>query len=431
MKIIHRYIFREHIKIFLISTIFLTGILFLDKLLFLAELILSRGVTFLEVCLMMLYISPAFLAITIPISVLVASVVVFNQMSGDNEFVVMKSSGWSFLYLMRPVLAFAVIAYILNNGVIFYAVPWGNISFKQMVYNIIRHRANLDIKPNVFNHDFKNLILYAKARKGPSELEDLFVADTSTQGSNRIILSKRGLIVSDPESLKIQLRLHNGTIHNTTEHGRNYQILNFDRYDLNLALPSSGWLENEILVDNRELSLRDLWQRIKDKQKAGQPVHREQVELSKKFSIPLTCILFALAGAPLGLKSSRSGKSGGFVLCALIIVAYYVGLVSTQNLGAVGKLPSLFSVWIPNVVLLAFALFVVYKAHREIPFTFLETVIDFTVQTVEKIKNWIEAQGLKRSGKIQLTRENSDQQKEIDRRAREILQKKLQKIKTG
>ena len=344
---------------------------------------------------------------------------------------IMKSSGWSFVYLLRPVMAFAVLAYILNNGVIFYAVPWGNISFKQMVYDIVRHRANLDIKPNIFNHDFKNLVLYAKGRNGASELNDLFVADTSTQGANRIILSKKGIIVTDPDSFKIQLQLHKGTIHNTTERGRNYQILNFDRYDLNLALPSSGWLENKVLVDNRELSLRDLWNRIQELKKNGQPVHREEVELSKKFSIPLTCILFALAGAPLGLKSSRSGKSGGFVLCALIIMAYYVGLVSTQNLGAVGKLPSLLSVWIPNIVLLAFAVFVVYKAHREIPFAFLDGVIDFTSSTVENIRNWIDLQGIKRTERLKTPNGNGSRKEEIDRRAREILQKKLQKIKTS
>ena len=431
MKIIHRYLFTEHLKIFVISILFLTSILFLDKLLIMSEMILNRGVSFLEICRMMLYISPAFLAITIPISVLVASVVVFNQISGDNEFVVMKSSGWSFLYLMRPVLAFAFFAYLLNNLVIFEAVPWGNQSFKKMVFDIVRHRANLDIKPNIFNHEFKNLVLYVKSRKGPSELNDLFVADTSIPGSHRVILAKRGLIVTDPESYKIQLQLHQGTIHNTTEHGRNYQILNFDRYDLNLALPSSGWLEHKILVDNRELPLTELWKRIQEMKKNGRPTHREEVELSKKFSIPLTCLLFALAGAPLGLKSSRSGKSGGFVICALIIVAYYVGLVSTQNLGSTGKLPSLFSVWIPNLLLLAFAIHVVYKAHREVPFTFMDGVMELTMGLVEKIRKWTAQQWTRQDKREPGRARTSRKEREIDLRAREILQKKLEKIKTG
>ncbi len=431
MKIIYQYIIRELLKIFILSTLFLTGILFLDKLLFIAKLILSRGVTFSEMSRMMLYISPAFLAITIPMSVLVASVVVFNQLSNDNEFVVMKASGWSFLYLMRPVMAFAVIAYILNNLVIFYALPWGNYSFKKMVFDIVRHRANLDIKPNVFNRDFRNLIIYAKSRKGGSELGDLFVADTSTPGSNRIILAKKGTIVTDPESFKIQLQLSNGTIHNTTEQGRNYQILSFDRYDVNLALPKSGVIEHELLANNREMSLTELRQKIKKKKAEGYTVFREEVELSKKFSIPLTCLLFALIGAPLGIKSSRSGKSGGFAMCALIILSYYVGLVSTQNLGSSGKLPALLSVWIPNILLGILMVFVVYKAHREIPFVILDTIIDFTSNLAEKAGNLFQNLGNRNNPANPRSQQNQAlRKKQLEKRAKEIFDKKVREIKT-
>lgn len=350
MKIIHRYILKELLKVFLISTGFLTSILFLDKFLFMTELIINRGVSFQEVARMMLYIAPAFLSITIPISVLVSAVVVFNQFSGDNEYVVMRASGWSFLYLMKPVLMFSFLAYMMANTVVFFALPWGNQSFKVMVYDIIRNRANIDIKPNVFNRDFKDLILYAQSKKSDSELENLFVADTSSQGSNKVILSKKGVIISDPETLKIQLQLKNGTIHDLTDKGRNYQILNFDRYDLNLSLPSTSRLEEKALVDNREMAVTDLLKKIDEKIKAGQAVHREQVELSKKFSIPFTCLLFGIIGAPLGIKSSRSGKSGGFAISAFIIILYYIGLISTQNLGSVGRLHSLLSVWIPNII---------------------------------------------------------------------------------
>ncbi|MCA9484711.1 MAG: LPS export ABC transporter permease LptF [Nitrospina sp.] len=431
MKIIYRYITGELLKIFIVSTVFLTGILFLDKLLFIAKLILNRGVSLGEMSRMMLYISPAFLAITIPMSVLVASVVVFNQLSGDNEFVVMKSSGWSFLYLMRPVMTFALIAYILNNIVIFYALPWGNYSFKKMVFDIVRHRANLDIKPNVFNRDFNNLIIYAKSKKGGSELGDLFVADTSTPGSNRIILSKKGTIVTDPDTFKIQLQLRNGTIHNTTQQGRNYQILNFDRYDVNLALPKTGILEHELLANNRDMSLGALLKTIKEKKERGETVFREEVELSKKFSIPLTCLLFALTGAPLGIKSSRSGKSGGFALCAVIILVYYVGLVSTQNLGSFGKLPPLLSVWIPNLILAAFTFMVVYKAHREIPFVILDSIMDFAAGLAGKVARLIQNIGGGKQEPVPTTRPFSmDNLPPLpNRESRAIFQNKPPKVK--
>ena len=125
MKIIHRYIFTETLKVFGLSTLFLTMIMFLDRAMFMTDLILNRGLTILEVGRMVLYISPIFLSITIPISVLVAVVVTFNQFSAENELVVMKSCGWSFMYLLRPILLFSFLAYITTNVIIFLCASLG------------------------------------------------------------------------------------------------------------------------------------------------------------------------------------------------------------------------------------------------------------------------------------------------------------------
>ena len=107
IKIINKYIFQELAKVFFISAGSLTMVLYLDKFLFMAEMIVSRGVTFLEMCRIMLYISPSFLALTIPISVLVASVVTFNQFSASNEWTAMKACHLSFMQTMRPVMIFS------------------------------------------------------------------------------------------------------------------------------------------------------------------------------------------------------------------------------------------------------------------------------------------------------------------------------------
>ena len=102
----------------------------------------------------------------------------------------------------------------------------------------------------------------------------------------------------------------------------------------------------------------------------------EKVELSKRFSIPLTCILFGVIGVPLGITSRRSGKSGGFVYAILIILLYYVGLVLMQNLGRNETINPYFSVWIPNIVLLILTIYVGYKTQKEIPFRTLNRISD-------------------------------------------------------
>jgi lipopolysaccharide export system permease protein len=386
-KIIDKYIFGELMKMFFISIFAMTMILYLDKFLFMAEMIVNRGVSSMELFMMMVYISPAFLAITIPMAVLMASVVTFNQFSANNEWVAMKACNMSFLGLMRPVLCFSIFAYVMANIVMFWALPWGNQSYKVLIYDIIKNRANVDIKPNVFNRDFKNLILMVKEHENNSKLKGVFIADNTKPESPQIITSEEGVIYSNKKTLKIQLKLNNGTIHELSNKGSDYQTLNFDRYDINLSLPDTERLEQEALVGNRELSFVKIREKIKEMKQKGLPTSGPEVELSKKFSIPFTCLLFAFLGAPLGIKSSRSGKSGSFGITLGVIMLYYVGLIMTQNLGRIGKIHSYTSVWIPNSILLIVVIYVVYKMQKELPFRFLEVFINGLMAVLDFFKS--------------------------------------------
>jgi lipopolysaccharide export system permease protein len=368
IKIIDKYIIQELAKVFIISVGALTMVLYLDKFLFMAEMIVNRGVTFLEMCRIMFYISPSFLALTVPISVLVASVVTFNQFSAYNEWTAMKACHLSFLQTMRPVLIFSIFTYILAGTIIIYALPWGNLSYKQVIYDIIKNRASIDIKPNVFNYDFKNLVLLTKKREGQSHFIGIFIADSSHPKTTKIITANQAFIRTDSKSLKIKLELKNGTIHEMSKTRSNYQTINFDTYELNLSLPDTERLEKEAMVGNRELSLTQLLKQIDEFNKNGLPTHGIKVELSKKFSIPFTCLLFGLLGAPLGIHSSRSGKSGSFAMCISVILLYYVGLIFMQNMGRAGEVEPYSSVWIPNIILLAVIIYTSYKMQKDLPF---------------------------------------------------------------
>lgn len=387
IKIIEKYIIQELVKVFLISVGALTMVLYLDKFLFMAEMIVNRGVTFLEMCRIMFYISPSFLALTVPMSVLVASIVTFNQFSTHNEWTAMKACHLSFLQTMRPVLLFSALTYILAGTIMIYALPWGNLSYKQVIYDIIKNRANIDIKPNVFNYDFKNLVLLAKGREGQSRLIDVFIADSTQPETPKVITANQGLILLDSESLKIQLELKNGTIHELSNTRNDYQTINFDTYELILRLPDTERLEKAAMVGNRELSLTQLLKQIDEFKKKGLPTRGTKVELSKKFSIPFTCLLFGLLGAPLGIYSSQSGKSGSFAMCVLVIILYYIGLIFMQNMGRAGEVEPYSSVWIPNFILLGIITYTSYKMQKDLPFKLTGWVTDRVIISYETFKN--------------------------------------------
>ncbi len=376
MKTIHWYIFRELLKIFFISSIFLTTILLLEQVLYMAEMISNRGLSFWEGVKLMTFTCPVFMILSIPLSVLIASVTVLNQISGDNEYVAMKTSGWSFLFLMRPVMLFSVLTYLATSFIVFYAIPWGTDSFRKTIFDILQNRAYIDIKPKVFNNDFKDLVLYAGEKEGKTKLKNIFVADKSEDGSSKIILAKEGILIPDKGAYKLKLQFQDGTLHDVSKEGKSYNILNFDRYERYLDLPSTEKIKKKLVVRHRDVSFAELREKIKVMKAEGKTTHREEVRLSKKFSIPFVCLIFGLTGATLGIKSSRSGKSGGIIISVVVVGLYYIGLIFSQNLGSHGIVNPLLSVWIPNIILFIFTFYMVYKTAKESPFIVFQKIAD-------------------------------------------------------
>ena len=376
INIIDRYILRELIKIFLITVGALTTVLYLDKFLFIAENIVNRGVSILEVFLIMIYISPSYLALTVPISVLVASVATFNQFSASNEWVAMKSCHLSFMQTMRPVLIFSIFTYIVAVIIMVYALPWGNFAYKQKTFEIIKKRADINIKPNILNYDFKDLVILAKKREKKFQFRDILIADTTQSKSPKIITANQAIILPNIESLKIRLELTNGTIHELGDKLSEYQTINFDTYELNLSLPDTAQLEKEALVGHRELSINLLLKQIKDFENKGLPTFAAKVELSKKFAIPFTCLLFGLLGAPLGIHSSRGGKSGSFATSIMVILLYYMGLIFAQNMGKSGQVEPYSAIWVPNIIIFCIIVYTSYKMQKDLPFNFINRIVD-------------------------------------------------------
>ena len=377
IHIIDRYILRELLKIFLITVGSLTTVLYLDKFLFIAENIINRGVSVVEVFLIMIYISPSYLSLTVPISVLFASVATFNQFSASNEWVAMKSCHLSFLQIMKPVIIFSVIAYLISVIIMVYALPWGNYAYKQKTFEIIKKRAHINIQPNILNYDFKNLVIIAEAREKKNILKGIFIADTTETNSTRIITANKAIIIPNKETLKIRLVLTKGTIHELKDKLNEYQTINFDTYEINLSFPDTAELEKDALVGHRELSVKLLLNKIKDFEKRSLPTYAAKVELSKKFAIPFACLLFGILGAPLGIHSSRAGKAGSFATSIMVIILYYMGLIFAQNMGKSGEVEPYSSIWVPNIIIFCVIIYTSYKMQKDIPFNFINQIIDY------------------------------------------------------
>ena len=71
----------------------------------------------------------------------------------------------------------------------------------------------------------------------------------------------------------------------------------------------------------------------------------------------------------------RSGRPGGFVISAAVVLFYYLLFTMGEGLGDEGRIPALWAMWMPNVVIALLAVYLVSKTAMERPFTYAESAM--------------------------------------------------------
>jgi len=366
VRTIDRYIIREILVPFLLGLAVFTGILLIARILKLVELVVNRGVPLLEVLKLFSYIMPAFLEVTVPMALLLGVLIAFGRLSSDSEIVALHTSGVSLYQLMRPVVAFALVIYFATLGLSMYARPWGNRLLRDGLYEIAKVRASAGIRQQVFNDDFKGLVIYVEEIEPPgTTLKGILISDTRDPNQRNTIFARLGIVVNNEATQTLTLRLIDGSIHTFDVTGRTYSKTDFSLYDLNLDLDTALARVHQRELEPNEMTIGELRHAIAEKTAAGKPSLAEQVELQRKFSIPFACLVFAMVAVPLGVQPTRAVRSRGFSTSLVLILGYYLMLSLGESLGERGTLPPVVALWIPNVVLAALGVTLLLRAARE------------------------------------------------------------------
>lgn len=94
-------------------------------------------------------------------------------------------------------------------------------------------------------------------------------------------------------------------------------------------------------------------------------IQRKRVEIHKKYSIPVACIVFVLIGAPLGILSKRGGLGTGWSMSVLFFMIYWVFLIGGEQLADRRIVSTFVAMWLPNVLVGSIGVLLVVRAVRE------------------------------------------------------------------
>jgi lipopolysaccharide export system permease protein len=286
----------------------------------------------------------------------------------------------SLYQLFFPISVFALATFLLTGSLVFYGLPWGNRGFKATLFLIAQSRPDFEIKERIFNDAFSGLVVYVdRVPLQGNHMEGILIYDEREKGKSNTIIAKEGFLINNRESQEIILRLSNGDVHRFEPQTHTFQKIKFDTYDLRLELAKT-FVAIERKLKEREMSISDIRGKIEESKRMGGDTAPFEVQLHERYAIPFTCIVFALIGVPLGIQPRRSGRSYGFVLSILILLAYYISLTASEMLAMRKIIPPFLAGWFPNFLFGGLGVYLLVKAARESPFKpilWLAEALDF------------------------------------------------------
>lgn len=366
-KIINRYIFKEIASSFILILFVLTFVLLMGKMLQIMDLFVNKGVSFFSIIKIIIFLLPYFLLFTIPIALLISTLIAMGRLSSDNEITAIKTSGISLLQIYYPVAVASLIAFIFTIIMSYFVVPQSNFATRRLLFNVVQENANVGVKEKVFNDDFKDFLIYAdKIPVHKNYMEGVIVSDKRIIGEQNTIFARKAFLVSDPESMRVKLRMENGSIHTVSPDLKSYRKIDFKSYDINLDLSMALANFDKSAKSAKDMTVSELLAKAKKIGMKEKDIREAYIEIHKKFSIPVACILFGIIGLPLGIRSHRSVKSRGFAIGLIIVCFYYILRLGGEAFAETGYIPVAIGVWTPNILFALVGICLFYITYKEI-----------------------------------------------------------------
>lgn len=369
-RTVTRYLISEILPPFIFGLLTFTFILLIARILKLVELVVTRGVPLLQIGKLFALILPTFLELTVPMAFLLAILLGLGRLSGDQELLALKASGFSPLQVLMPIAIVALAVATMTLLLTTLARPSAQIALKKELYNIAKTRVGTALREKVFNDDFPQILIYLEEIIPPGNVaQGILVIDKRDRTRDNIILGKVALINTEEETQTLSLRLFDGSIYERQKTRPGFSQTQFNIYDFRLDLDELIGPIREKNTGPKEMSVSRLLEVIEERREQGTSAIPELMEFHQRISFAFVPIVFCLLGVSLSLlpRTSRANRSWGVGLCIVWFVIYYALLSLGKALGDKGILHPLVALWLPNIIVGMISLHLFRKAMRESP----------------------------------------------------------------
>lgn len=216
----------------------------------------GKGLDGFVIAELLFYASANLVPMSLPLAILLSSIMTMGSMAEHYELVAMKASGLSLWRIMLPLILFIMMisagAFYFNNTI----SPYANLKFKSLLWDVTHKKPTLEVKEGVFYNGIDGYsIRVAEKDKESNEMTDVLIYQHNREnpGNKRVIRASEGEMKKSGSNQNMVLYLQNGV---------SYDEL-FDKKSDNYPHIKSRFQEDYIMMDLSGFDLQrtdeDLW----------------------------------------------------------------------------------------------------------------------------------------------------------------------------
>lgn len=213
MKILDRFVLKAYVKPFIITFIVMILFMLMQFVWKYIDDLVGRGVEWYYIAELLFYTSATVVPMSLPLAILLSSIMTFGTLGEHNEMAALKASGNSLIRVMRPVIGFillvAIGAFFFSN----YVIPVANLKSETLLKNITNKKPALNIREGVFYGGIEGYSIKVGEKFGEnqSELRNVYVYDHSSKmGNMKVIVSETGKMEMTEDEMFLNIELFEG-----------------------------------------------------------------------------------------------------------------------------------------------------------------------------------------------------------------------------
>lgn len=461
IKRLHWLVLKSFLPLFAMTFFIVLFIVLMQFLWKYVDDLVGKGLDISVIGELFFYAAVSMVPMSLPLAILLASLMTFGNFGEKFELTAMKASGISLVRVMMPLIVLvggiSIGAFFFQNDVL----PRAQVKMWTLLFSIKQKSPETEIIPGVFNDQIPGYNVYVREKdQNTGMLRGVMIYDVSQGGENATILvADSAQLALTKDKRYMFLHLFNGeqfenlrgqlpgdqNVPFRREEFKDKQVLipfdvNFNRLDDNQmrkqyvgknitelrhtidsvsgkvdsigdiyatelrmeryggvsnvidhatmqpatyqavtmpaavpdidsilqAMPPSK--ANEILDASRRAALQKGGEyefKSLNMAEEKKSIRRHEIELVKKFTLSVACLIFFFIGAPLGAIIRKGGIGTPLVISVLLFLVYYIIDNTGYKMARDGRWPVYIGMWISTAVLAPLGIFATYKAMND------------------------------------------------------------------